>query len=110
MIIRFRFKNYRSFRDEQELSLVAGNGAENPESVIATNVAPHGLLRCAAIYGANASGKSNVLRALQFFVNAVRNSQRNWEPEGKIDVTPFSLSKSAETISVFSLDFVVNDI
>jgi AAA15 family ATPase/GTPase len=110
MIIRFRFKNYRSFKDEQELSLVAGNGTENPESIIATNVAPHGLLRCAAIYGANASGKSNVLRALQFFVNAVRNSQRNWAPEGKIDATPFSLSKSAETVSVFRLDFVVKDI
>jgi AAA15 family ATPase/GTPase len=110
MIIRFRFKNFRSFREAQELSLVAGSGTEHSQSIIPTNVAPNGLLRSAAIYGANASGKSNVLRALEFFVDAVRYSQRSWQPEGAIRVTPFALSKSAEAISTFELDFIVNDV
>jgi uncharacterized protein len=110
MIIRFRFQNFRSFKDPQELSLVAGNGAEHPDSIIATKVAPHGLLKCAAVYGANASGKSNVFHALQFFINAIRHSQRSWSPEGKIGITPFMLSKSVSDISVFQLDFVIDQV
>src|SRR4029078_1871652 len=62
MLLRFRVSNFRSLRDEQELSMIAstrGGGGAHLESL--------GLdvLRVAAVYGANAAGKSNVLAALR---------------------------------------------
>lgn len=47
------------------------------------------LLRVAGIYGANAAGKSNVLEALRFMRDAIRQSHRNWPPEGPIPRKPF---------------------
>jgi AAA15 family ATPase/GTPase len=110
LIIRFRFENYRSFREAQELSLVANSSREKADSLIATNAAPHGLVRSAAIYGANASGKSNVLQALQFFVSAIRSSQRQWAPTQKISVEPFALTKNQNEVSSFQLDFIVGGV
>ena len=107
MIIRFHFENFRSFRDMQELSLVANSSTDKADSLIPTSAAPHGLVRSAAIYGANASGKSNVLRALQFFVSAIRFSQRHWDPSQKISIEPFALAKKRNEVSKFQLDFIV---
>ena len=72
MLIEFRFGNFRSFRDEQVLSMVAASGKgydELPENVVEAGGLK--LLRSAAIYGANASGKSNVINALTFAYLAV---------------------------------------
>jgi AAA15 family ATPase/GTPase len=110
MIIKFRFSNFLSFRDEQELSLVAGSTRKDTQVAIPSDAAPHGLLRCAAIYGANASGKSNIFKALEYFVGAIRHSHRNWEPEGDTGITPFKLSKSSGNASLFELDFVVESV
>ena len=51
------------------------------------------LQHSAVIYGSNASGKSNVLKALKFMDDFVQNSMDN-KPESKIDVTPFRLDAS----------------
>ena len=70
MLIRFRVSNFRSFCGEQEFSLVAARlkGDENPIVYVSENLS---VLRCAGIYGANASGKSNLLRAFGFMAVAV---------------------------------------
>lgn len=107
MIIKFTFENYRSFRKVQEFSLVANSSKDRAESLIPCSAVDHGLLRSAAIYGANASGKSNVLRALQFFVDAIRKSHRQWNPSKKIFTQPFALSKKRNETSSFTLDFIV---
>ncbi len=76
MLIEFRVANYRSFRDEQTLSLVA-DGAK--DSSHPGNLIPQGkfdLLKAAAIYGSNASGKSNLFHALTNMVVFVRNSAK----------------------------------
>ncbi|MDK6294731.1 AAA family ATPase, partial [Aerococcus urinae] len=68
--------NFRSLRDEWELSLLRPS--------LRHNIPPEGELwrehvwPCAAIYGANASGKSTVLEALNFIRDAVYNSARSW--------------------------------
>lgn len=62
MLIEFRLSNFRSFRDEQVLSFVAGNGDELPHNRM--EVGGHDLVRSAAIYGPNASGKSNLVSAM----------------------------------------------
>ena len=74
MLIEFRFKNYRSFRDEANLSLeAAGLGA------FKNSLFEYGVLRLlpgVAIYGKNGGGKSNVIRAFWFAVQFIRNAQR----------------------------------
>ncbi len=61
MLIQFNFKNYKSFRDEATLDLSATKMTDFSERVVA--VGGEKLLPIAAIYGANASGKSNVFSA-----------------------------------------------
>lgn len=61
MLIDFRVENYRSFADEQTLSLVAGKDTRHPGHVV--DCGKFGLLKAVAIYGANSSGKSNLLKA-----------------------------------------------
>ena len=76
MLIEFRVKNFRSFRDAQALSMVAGVFAEHAE----TNTFDSGLkgfgpfLRASAVYGPNAGGKTNLLRAIQFMQEMVVTS------------------------------------
>ena len=107
MLLRFRFSNYRSFREEQELSLVASPLSEMPETVMASSAVPDGVLPVAAIYGANASGKSNVLKALQFMQGAIKDSFGNWPPNGPISYEPYALDGSSSTQpSQFVMDFL----
>jgi len=98
MLLRFRCKNFRSIREEQELSLIAAKTRtdEKSESLIDTSFEDLKLLRCAAIYGPNASGKSNVLAALSTFSQMVSESQRLWKPDGQIPhYSPFLLDEDS---------------
>ena len=111
MLLRFRFSNYRSFFAEQELSMVATSISELPGAVIQTPAVREGVLPVAGIYGANASGKTNVLKALNFAVNAVRDSFRTWPADGPIPFDPFALKKiSGGVPSRFVIDFVLEKI
>jgi AAA15 family ATPase/GTPase len=111
MLLRFRFSNVRSFRTEQELSLIAGPFTDAPESVRHPDAVPEGVLPVAAIYGANASGKTNVLRAIVFLSEAVRLSHREWKPDGPIPREPFlSDEESRRSPSEFEVDFLMNGI
>jgi AAA15 family ATPase/GTPase len=58
MLLRFRFKNYKSFYEEATLDMMATNIKEHTNSLIEIN--GNKVLPVAAIYGANASGKSNI--------------------------------------------------
>lgn len=79
MLVEFKFKNFRSYRDEAEFSFKALDSKFNEGAVSAvpledgTNI--H-LLRSAVIFGPNASGKSNVILALAELADFVRNSLR----------------------------------
>jgi AAA15 family ATPase/GTPase len=108
MLLRFRVSNYRSLRTEQEFSLVAANALkDNPDAVnfIDDDL---GVLRCAAIYGANASGKSNVLKAFQFMASAVENSQSSWTPGQNIKRDAFRLDESKPTF--FEVDVLLKGV
>ncbi len=96
MLIEFRVQNFRSFHGEQTLSLVAGTGTERPENVVSGG--PAGgldLLKSAVVYGANASGKSNLISAVSFFARFVRESAEKQQAGDRIAVSPFLLDKSA---------------
>lgn len=83
MLRSFRFANHRSFRDEQEFVLL-------PVYDKTRHVIP-----VAGLYGANASGKSNVLDALSFMRHSVLESYSRWEPDGGVPRTPFRLDPEA---------------
>lgn len=72
MLIQFNFKNFMSFRDEASLDMTATKISEHPAHVVETG--GDKLLTVAAIYGANASGKSNVYNAFSFMRDYVVNS------------------------------------
>ena len=93
MLIQFTAENYRSIKDEATLSLVAGSGKEHRERNVFVPAMRGGrrtvsLLRSAAVYGANAAGKTNLIRALHAMRKiVVRSSQVDEE----LPVTPFLL-------------------
>ena len=64
MLIRFSFKNFKSFKDENVLDMEATSLKEHEYNVVKTDQV--NLLKVAAIYGANASGKTNVLQAFDY--------------------------------------------
>jgi uncharacterized protein len=99
MLLEFRLKNFRSFREEATLSLVASKDRELLESNTARpedGPASSNLrfLRSAVIYGANASGKSNLIRALQLMRGVVVESA-SLRPEQLFNVQPFRLDQSS---------------
>lgn len=89
MLIRFRVKNFLSFKDEVELSMVAGRAKKHPNHVVqhAGNSGAD-LLRTAIVYGANASGKSNLIKAINFAKTMVVDGVR---PKASIPRKPFML-------------------
>lgn len=93
MIVEFRVSNFRSIREEQSISFAASsdNWLENTHCVVTGNPAASKLLRSAVIYGANASGKSNLISALMTMQLFVLNSTRLLEPQYREQYTPFLL-------------------
>ncbi|RGX99904.1 ATP-binding protein [Blautia sp. OF03-15BH] len=72
MLIQFNFRNFNSFRDEATLDLSAAKMTEFSERVV--SVGGEKILPVAAVYGANASGKSNVYGAFEYMTDYVVNS------------------------------------
>ena len=73
MLVQFSFKNFKSFKDESTLDLSAASIKEHQYNLI--ELSPDNrYLKIAAIYGANASGKSNVLEAFDFMSDYVVHS------------------------------------
>lgn len=107
MLIEFRLKNYKSFRDEQIFSLVASADHSLPQNVVELPGSKKlRVLKSAVLYGANASGKTNLLDALMFVRHFVRSSATN-EPNEKIEVRPFLLeSETSHSPSLFELTFL----
>ncbi len=90
--------------------MVAGPFTDTLESVRHPDAVPEGVLPVAAIYGANASGKTNVLRAIQFLWEAVVLSHRAWGPDG-VPRAPFLNDEdSSRASSEFEIDFLTNGV
>lgn len=113
MLIEFRVKNFRSLRDEQVLSMVASSDKELRDThVVETGLrAAPGLLKAAAIYGANASGKSTVIRALQVMREVVIGSAVRFRPGQALPGQPFRLdSQSVSEPIEFEVTFLRDDV
>ncbi|WP_169293942.1 ATP/GTP-binding protein [Advenella sp. EE-W14] len=113
MLIEFRVKNFRSLRDEQVLSLVASkdNTLQDTHTLASNLKTVPRLLRSAVIYGANASGKSNLLKALQYMRGVVLESATVIQPDQVYSIQPFRLDTvSASQPSEFEVTFALGSI
>lgn len=113
MLVEFRVENFRSLRKEQVLSLVASRD----RALADTHVVPTGLkavpnlLRSAAVYGANASGKSNLIKALQYMRGVVAESATAIQPGQTFAVQPFRLdAQSANEPTSFEVTILLEGI
>lgn len=112
MLIEFRIKNFRSFMDENVFSLVASSDKTNEsKNVNKTNVRsiPR-VLKTTAIYGANASGKSNLIRAIQL-LRAIVADSAGLQPNQELNVQPFRLNSKNENDPIeFEVTFLKNKV
>lgn len=109
MLIQFSAENYLSLKEKVVLSMLASNDTEHTEHLIASQK-KEAYLKSAVIYGANASGKSNVLNAFWFMVNYVLTSHEK-QLHKSIDRVPFKFDKAMlEKPSDFEVIFTVDDI
>ena len=109
MLIQFSFKNYKSFREEVTLDLSATKITEFSERVVTAG--GEKILPVAAVYGANASGKSNIYNALAYMSEYVADSFKYGGEEKKFErykPTPFLFdSTSADADSTFEVYFTI---
>lgn len=109
MLIQFNFKNYNSFRDEAILDLSATKMTEFSDRVV--SVGSEKILPVAAIYGANASGKSNVYSAFEYMSKYVINSFKYGDEEKDFEdirPKPFLFDASSESADTcFEIYFTV---
>ena len=110
MLIEFVTTNFTSINEEVRLSLVASAGKEFYDTNVTEHHQEYGskiisLLNSVAIYGPNASGKSNLVRALQTMQTIVLNSSRN--VKNPLPVTPFKLNDTKRKLpSEFEVVFL----
>ncbi|GAA2724034.1 ATP-binding protein [Actinocorallia aurantiaca] len=106
MLIRFEVANYRSVRETAELSMVAID--RDREEARHAPLLGESLVPVAAVFGPNASGKSNVLAAFSWLRDAVLHSLRFWEDE--IPVEPFAFGSGPASPSEFVLELTIGDV
>ena len=106
MLVDFKICNYRSFADEQTLSLVASSDSLHPGNLIKTG--KHSLLKSIAIYGPNASGKSNLIKGIRFMDQFVERSATGSNLGDAIQgIIPFKLdAKYASEPSSFEMSLI----
>lgn len=98
LLICFNFCNWRSFKDEASLDLASSAG-------------DLAAVRRAGIFGANASGKSNVNSALLFMRRAVVHSFSTWAPDSGVPRDGYALrERPKETSSRFEVEILVADV
>ena len=109
MLIQFSFKNFKSFREEATLDLSAAKMTEFSDRVV--TVCGEKILPVAAIYGANASGKSNIYNAFEYMSAYVIDSFKYGDEEERFEhfrPTPFLFDAiSANAESSFEIYFTL---
>ena len=108
MIISFSVANWMSFRDRATLSMVASRERQHGERVARLARYPMRILPTAVVYGGNASGKTNLFKALAFARSQI---VKGTQPDNRIKVSPFLLDKDgAKQPSRFEFELLIDEI
>lgn len=107
MIVEFTVGNFLSFKDKKTLSLEATTISEYPNSTFKNG--KHTLLKSAVLYGANSSGKSNLIKAMSMMRRIILTSIDKTSAS-KFDIVPFLLNTTTEdTPSFFEVIFLIGE-
>lgn len=109
MLIEFRVKNFCSIQDKQNFSLIASSQKEHKNNTFTLKNDNLTLLKSVAIYGANAAGKSNLIKAFAVMKDIVLKSaivQRG----AKLPTLPFLLGDDKDKITEFELSFIAQNV
>lgn len=112
MVLEIRLSNMFSFRDEVTLDLQAAKILTKKARELEGNlfsVDGEQMLKSVALFGANASGKSNVIKAIRACVNMVRSSH-NYNVDTKFAISPFKFEDYANKPSSFYIRFLLNGV
>jgi AAA15 family ATPase/GTPase len=111
MLIEFKTGNFLSFKDMAALSMVASADREHLETHTIKVNDKLRLIKSIVVYGANASGKSNLFKAMRFMKNFVLTSSKESLSTEKIPVKKFLLSTETEKApSTFEIIFIIDKI
>lgn len=117
MLLRFGVFNHRSIREYQEIKFTVSSLKDDESGLIhlGTGVGDQEarlkIVPVAAVYGANASGKSTLLDALEFLVDTVKYSHRRTASSNRTPYNPFMLDEeSRKSPSGYDIDFVLEDV
>lgn len=109
MLLTFTVSNYKVFKEKNTFDLRATSLSELQDSNV-TTIHKERMLKSIAIYGKNASGKSNLLAALEFMSDFVVESSKDRQSNELIEIDPFRLSTAHLTQpSYFEITFLLND-
>ena len=107
MLIEFSIENFLSFKDKTTFSMIASSDKELQNNFIKIN--NERILKTTAIYGANASGKTNLFKILSQISSMIRNSNIH-APNTKLPIIPFKLDdESIKKPSSFEVKFLIKD-
>ena len=112
MVLEIRLSNMFSFRDEVTLDLQAAKIQTKKARELEGNlfsVDGEKMLKSVALFGANASGKSNVIKAIRACVNMVRSSH-NYNVDTRFAISPFKFEDYANKPSSFYIRFLLNGV
>jgi len=105
MLLQFSVNNYRSIKDTVTFSMLSSSKNEN-----SFKVKKYNILNSAVIYGANASGKSNLLRAMAFMGRIVLNKTKVIQSTDTLPHDPFRLNSSTQDASsTFEIVFFIDE-
>lgn len=103
MLIRFSVENYRSFNERQVFSMAAGKHTRHKEQLVTVN--GKRLLKGSVVFGANASGKTNLIKAINFGKNIILRGVKNGRTvNSHFRIDPMAINRPG----VFQYDFVSN--
>lgn len=106
MLVEFSVNNFKSIKDSVTFSMLSGR---SKEGVISFN-GKMNLLSCAAIFGANASGKTTILDAITMMKRIVLNTDKVFLSADELPYNPFKLSTETENASTsFDIVFIHNN-
>ena len=107
MILEFSVKNFLSFKEKVTFSMIANSNKELNDNYV--EIGGNKVLKNAAIYGANASGKSNLFEILARVVSMLRSSN-SVDINAKLPLIPFKLDKgSVNKPSEFEIKFILDE-
>lgn len=110
-ILRFGLENFGCFRDYAEVSFISTSQRDQPDFRIRHPDFSYGILPVVGIFGANASGKSQLLDGLLHAVHLVRQSFSRFDPEQPIPRNPWRLDKSVgSNPSRFDIDLLLDGV